>query len=163
VDPALLVAEITETALLDLNQGVHSGFARLSATGIGIALDDFGTGYSSLTHLRGLPVDVLKIDRSFVQRVTEDARDLAIIRSLVSLAGVLGLRTIAEGVEREDQKSILRELGCEAAQGFGFSLPCDAAACEALLAAGRVDSAWSRADAVHARSACSRGSESVCG
>ena len=88
-----------------------------------IAVDDFGTGFSSLGQLRSFPVDMIKVDRSFVQGVEHDAKDAAITANLVSLAHALGLLAVAEGIESDGQLTSLRELGCDLAQGFLFARP----------------------------------------
>lgn len=118
--PSQLVLEITEHALVeDVDAAVHT-MSRLRAAGVRMALDDFGTGYSGLSHLRTLPVDALKIDRSFIAAVDEpDAR--AIISSVLSLASSIGLPAVAEGVETSDQRRSLLALGCQIAQGYLFS------------------------------------------
>ena len=130
----MLAAEITETALLELNSGTVTTFSRLARTGVRLALDDFGTGYSSLSHLRHLPLDTLTIDRTFVSRMVEDATDRAIVGSVLMLARSLGLRVVAEGIESAEQRDVLRELGCDRGQGFLFGRAVDADAAEALLA-----------------------------
>jgi EAL domain-containing protein (putative c-di-GMP-specific phosphodiesterase class I) len=89
--------------------------------GVGIALDDFGTGYSSLSYLLRLPVDTLKIDRSFIQRVDREPADAALVGAIVSMAKIRGLRVVAEGVESSEHLAVLRELGCDEVQGFLFS------------------------------------------
>ena len=91
--------------------------------GLGISIDDFGTGYSSLAYLRELPVDELKIDRSFVTNVDLDAHNEVIVRSTINLAHSLGLEVIAEGIEREAERAILASLGCDLAQGYLMSRP----------------------------------------
>ena len=96
---------------------------RLSRMGVRLALDDFGTGYSSLAYLKRLPVDDLKIDRSFVAHMGADADDAAIVRSTVELARSLRLGTVAEGVETAEALTTLRAFGCESVQGFLFSMP----------------------------------------
>jgi diguanylate cyclase (GGDEF)-like protein/PAS domain S-box-containing protein len=124
--PRLLGLEVTETAIVV--DGIAGDRARaelqeLHGMGVRIAIDDFGTGFSSLGHLRRFPVDVLKVDRSFVQGVEHDAKDAAITANLTSLAHALGLVAIAEGVESDGQMESVRELGCDVAQGFLFAQP----------------------------------------
>jgi EAL domain-containing protein (putative c-di-GMP-specific phosphodiesterase class I) len=96
---------------------------QLRLLGVGLVLDDFGTGYSSLTFLRGLPVDKIKIDRSFVENMATSKSDGVIVASLIDLAHNLGLQVIAEGVENEATARELARLGCDAAQGFHLSMP----------------------------------------
>lgn len=123
IDPATIVFEITENSFVG-GAGTGTGVEvldRLRARGFRIAIDDFATGYSSLAYLKTLPVDRIKIDRSFVIDVDRDRRDRAIVESVISLARALGLDVIAEGVEREAQAATLVELGCTAAQGFLFA------------------------------------------
>ena len=98
-------------------------------------MDDFGTGYSSLSYLHKLPLDALKVDRSFVSQIESDAEKLEIVRTIITLAHNLGLEVIAEGIETREQMFILRELGCELGQGYLFSRPLDAAAATDLLIA----------------------------
>ena len=107
---------------------------RIRKLGVRIALDDFGTGYSSLNYLRMLPIDTLKIDQSFVQDVMTDPGSRSIIRFLVQLSRELGLRTVAEGVETEEQLAFLKEAGCDEIQGFLVSPPISGDDFEALLA-----------------------------
>jgi EAL domain-containing protein (putative c-di-GMP-specific phosphodiesterase class I) len=107
---------------------------RLSALGVTIAIDDFGTGYSSLNYLKRLPVDVLKIDRSFVQNLAASEHDAVIVRSTIDLGHNLGLRVVAEGVESQEIWDGLAALGCDTAQGFFISHPIDAAALSDWLA-----------------------------
>ncbi|MGH8869786.1 MAG: EAL domain-containing response regulator [Actinomycetes bacterium] len=123
VDPSRLCLEITETALLEDVAATVTGLERLRAHGVLIAVDDFGTGYSSLTLLRRLPVDMLKVDRSFVDGMSHDPEDAAIVSAVLGLARSLNLRTVAEGVENSDQLDALRHLGCDLAQGYLFSRP----------------------------------------
>ena len=123
VEARRLDLEITESALMSGDPNVTAGLERLRTLGAGISLDDFGTGYSSLSHLRRLPIDVLKIDRAFVNQVETDADDAALLGAIVSMAKVMRLRTVAEGVETEGQLKLLRELGCDEIQGNLMSPP----------------------------------------
>jgi EAL domain-containing protein (putative c-di-GMP-specific phosphodiesterase class I) len=95
----------------------------LRALGVKVALDDFGTGYSSLAYLRDLPIDTLKIDRSFLGSGARHLQHLALVRAIVELAGALGLRSVAEGVQNAEQVVLLRELGCDDGQGDHFAPP----------------------------------------
>jgi EAL domain-containing protein (putative c-di-GMP-specific phosphodiesterase class I) len=121
INPRHLCLEITETALLADVDGALGALERLTQLGVGVALDDFGTGYSSLSYLRRLPVNVLKIDRSFVARLGEDAKDLAVVAGMIDLAHALNLLVVAEGVETAVQLAELDRLGCDAAQGWFFA------------------------------------------
>jgi diguanylate cyclase (GGDEF)-like protein/PAS domain S-box-containing protein len=122
-DPALLEFEITESVLLDDDPGVSRVLFALRERGIAIAIDDFGTGYSSLSYLKRFPVDILKIDQTFVQGLPVDMDDLAIVRAIVAMARSLRLRTVAEGVEQDEQVRFLRGEGCEEVQGFLYGAP----------------------------------------
>ncbi|MFP5394463.1 MAG: EAL domain-containing protein, partial [Gammaproteobacteria bacterium] len=115
--------EITETALVTDAATVGSRLAELRAMGVRIALDDFGTGYSSLSWLRTFPVDVLKIDRSFVQLLGGSGQDAAIVSGLVQLAHSLDLEVVAEGVELAEQRDRLRAERCDLAQGYLLARP----------------------------------------
>jgi diguanylate cyclase (GGDEF)-like protein len=117
-----LVLELTEGALLH-SAGVADRLAELAEQGVRIALDDFGTGYASLTTLRSLPLDAVKIDRSFVARATESRADEAVVAAIVTMAGHLGLRTIAEGVERPEEQLLLARVGAGSVQGFLHARP----------------------------------------
>ncbi|MDB5722544.1 MAG: hypothetical protein JWP15_3162, partial [Alphaproteobacteria bacterium] len=120
----LIQVEITEQALFEEGAGhVARAVKALSQRGIRICLDDFGTGYSSLTHLRDLPADVLKIDRSFVARLDEGDESAAIVQALIDLAAKLGLNLVAEGIETLAQLRWLKERGCPTGQGFLISKP----------------------------------------
>jgi diguanylate cyclase (GGDEF)-like protein/PAS domain S-box-containing protein len=130
---ANLVLEITESTLIENPELVSAVLDELLALGVAIQLDDFGTGYSSLTVLHDFPGDTLKIDRSFVATMIERAESEAIIRSIVGLAHNLGLRTIAEGIERADQREGVSALNCAYGQGYYFSRPLPRAEIEELL------------------------------
>ena len=123
VDPALLTLELTEHVMLDDVVAVSGAMARLKAMGVKLALDDFGTGYSSLTYLRQLPLDILKIDRSFIREIETNPGDRAIVKTILDFAASLELAVVAEGVETEHQLRVLRQLGCRAFQGFLFARP----------------------------------------
>ena len=146
LEPSMLELEVTETALLELADGTLSaGLAGLRARGIVLALDDFGTGHASLVHLKSLPVDRVKIDRSFVADVVFDTASRAIVEALVRLGRGLGKEVVAEGVETEGQHRALVELGCRRGQGHLYGRPMPAAAAVALL--GGRDAASARAGA----------------
>ena len=123
VEPTLLELEITESVLMADPRHVIDVLRRLRATGVNVAIDDFGTGYSSLACLANLPVDTLKIDRSFVSGLLAGKRRAAIVQSTVDLAHVLALRVVAEGVEDEATWHALAEHGCDAAQGYYIARP----------------------------------------
>ena len=123
IPPGLLDLEITETAALYDLQHVAVVLERLRALKVSVTLDDFGTGYSSLTYLRSLPLDALKIDRSFVNDMLSDPGDMAIVHGVASLAHAFGYTVIAEGVETEEQCSTLQNMGCHFAQGYYFARP----------------------------------------
>ncbi len=133
IAPACLGLEITEgTVMGDPNKAV-AALRKLKDIGVSISLDDFGTGYSSLSYLKRFPIDVLKIDKSFVDDVTTSANDAAIALSVISLAHNLNMRVIAEGVETRDQVRFLTERGCDEMQGYYFSPPLNGPAFTALL------------------------------
>jgi CheY-like chemotaxis protein len=118
-----LVLEVTESVLLaDLDGALHR-LEALRALGVQLALDDFGTGYSSLAYLQRLPVDVLKVDRSFTAEVLTDPKRAAVVRAVVGLAGTLGLRVVAEGIETAEQWAALRAMDCAYGQGYYFARP----------------------------------------
>jgi EAL domain-containing protein (putative c-di-GMP-specific phosphodiesterase class I) len=121
LDPRSLVLELTESMLADDGKEAVEIMKAIKALGVQIALDDFGTGYSSLAHLKRLPLDELKIDKSFIDTLTTDSRDAAIVSTVVALAHGLGLRATAEGVETKAQLEILSRLKCDEYQGFLFS------------------------------------------
>lgn len=122
-DPRRLKLELTESMLVSNVEDIIDKMLALKARGIGFSLDDFGTGYSSLSYLKRLPLDQLKIDRSFVGDVLTDSNDAAIATTIIALAASLGLRVIAEGVETQGQCDFLADAGCRAYQGYLFSRP----------------------------------------
>jgi EAL domain-containing protein (putative c-di-GMP-specific phosphodiesterase class I) len=121
LDPACLSLEITESVLLEEAEDVTKTLHALKGIGVQIVLDDFGTGYSSLAYLTRLPIDTLKVDRSFINGLGTERRGSAVTEAIVSMARALSLEVIAEGVESETQVTELRRLGCELAQGYYFS------------------------------------------
>jgi EAL domain-containing protein (putative c-di-GMP-specific phosphodiesterase class I) len=133
LDPHSLVLEITETAIMAQPDAAITILTKLRRHGVRLALDDFGTGYSSLSYLQRLPVDILKIDRSFVSGVAGGTEDSALARAIVTLGQTLGLEVVAEGVETAEQLAALRELGCQLGQGYYFARPLGPAAVDALL------------------------------
>jgi EAL domain-containing protein (putative c-di-GMP-specific phosphodiesterase class I) len=136
--PTALILEITEGVLVASGVVTEQAIGHLSvlrAQGVRVAVDDFGTGYSSLAYLRDLPIDHIKIDKSFMPAPgAPDPAARTIVKAVIDLASGLRLGTIAEGVETLEQVQLLRELGCERAQGFYFSRPVPAAEAAALLA-----------------------------
>ncbi|HVM02361.1 MAG TPA: EAL domain-containing protein, partial [Acidimicrobiales bacterium] len=138
LDPALLCLEITESVLLEEAAASARALDRLKALGVAVGVDDFGTGFSSLTYLKRFPVDVLKIDRSFVAGLGVSREDAAIVAGVVDLAHAFGLTAVAEGVETIDQLDELRAIGCELGQGFLWCQPLPAAEAERWIAAHSV-------------------------
>ena len=128
LDPAQFCAELTETALLSDARRQRSLLTELHEAGLAIAIDDFGAGHSSLGRLRDLPVQVLKVDRSFLARVPEDPNSTAIVSAVLDLGRALGMTTVVEGVEEQAQLDFLRSHGCPLVQGFltGRPVPADA-------------------------------------
>jgi diguanylate cyclase (GGDEF)-like protein/PAS domain S-box-containing protein len=124
LEPENLVIELTESTIMQNTEVNLARFRELKALGVRLAIDDFGTGYSSLSYLHRFPIDILKIDRSFVSRLTETGDGPELARAVVMLGATLGLETIAEGIEQEDQVAELLELGCVAGQGFLFAKSC---------------------------------------
>jgi diguanylate cyclase (GGDEF)-like protein len=133
IPPSALELEITESVLMADPMRAEAIVARLKELGIRISIDDFGTGYSSLAYLRRLPVDSLKIDRTFVETLGDDSPDEVIVRSTIDLAHNLGLTVVAEGIETAAMWSRLRALGCDEGQGYHISRPLDAPAASAFL------------------------------
>jgi diguanylate cyclase (GGDEF)-like protein/PAS domain S-box-containing protein len=133
LDPSDLTLEITESALAHGHDEARAGVRALQELGVRLALDDFGSGYSSLSLLQELPVDILKVDRSFVEGIETTGRRTALLRAIVEIARALGLIVVAEGVENARQAAALRRLGCPLAQGFYFARPLPEAEIDALL------------------------------
>jgi len=121
--PERLEVEITETALLQNTETARATLNRLRDLGVTIAMDDFGTGYSSLSYLSSFPIDKIKIDRSFIQRLDEDQNTAEIVNAIVGLGQSLDVKITAEGVETHEQARYLRRIGCDQAQGFLFGRP----------------------------------------
>jgi diguanylate cyclase (GGDEF)-like protein len=133
LDPSALTIEITETTLMRNIEEAARRLTEVKALGVRIAIDDFGTGYSSLAHLQRFPVDALKIDRSFISGLKHNQEGETLIRTLVQLGKSLSLETFAEGIEQQQELSLLREQDCDSGQGFLFARPLDVAATEAFL------------------------------
>jgi diguanylate cyclase len=133
IPPRSLQLEITEELLMADRERARSILTRLRDSGVQISIDDFGTGYSSLSYLRDLPIDELKLDRSFVFPMVDDARAAALVASTIGLAHSLGLRIVAEGVETAVAYAELARLGCDQAQGYFMSRPVPAAELEYWL------------------------------
>ncbi|MGB0465913.1 MAG: putative bifunctional diguanylate cyclase/phosphodiesterase [Pontibacterium sp.] len=123
IDPHRIEFEVTETLLMHALEDLAEVLEKLRAEGIQISIDDFGTGYSSLSRLRELPIDMLKIDKSFVQGIARESSDEAIVRAIISMANSLQLKVIAEGIETRGQLDFLRDEGCELIQGFLYGEP----------------------------------------
>ncbi|MBW4053821.1 MAG: EAL domain-containing protein [Proteobacteria bacterium] len=136
LEPHYLELELTESALMGDGSDTVCKLLRLKDLGIGISVDDFGTGYSSLSYLKHLPIDTIKIDRSFVRDIVNDPDDAAIVDAIVAMAHALKLNVIAEGVETREQLEFLRQRKCQQAQGYYFARPLDPQQFEAFIAQG---------------------------
>jgi EAL domain-containing protein (putative c-di-GMP-specific phosphodiesterase class I) len=123
LQPTALTVEITEDLFLDSTERTRRVLEQLRDNGIRIAIDDFGSGYSALSYLRDLPIDEVKLDRSFISSILVDARAAAVVRAIVDLAHVLGLTVVVEGVEDDKTATLVRELGCDIGQGYFYGLP----------------------------------------
>jgi EAL domain-containing protein (putative c-di-GMP-specific phosphodiesterase class I) len=138
IDPSLIEFELTESVLMKDPELAARTMRGLKRCGVKLSVDDFGTGYSSLAYLKRFPIDTLKIDRAFVNDVTTDSEDAAIVLSIIGLARGLNLRVIAEGVESEGQAQFLRTHGCHEMQGYYAARPAAAEEVAVLLRAGRL-------------------------
>ena len=134
IEPSTLWLELTESTLLEDTAYVERTLGALQRLGVCLVLDDFGVGFSSLGYLKRLPLSIVKLDRSFVENVTDSPNDAAIVRAVSDMAETIGIGVVAEGVENADQVRVARELGCGYAQGFHFSEPVPASYAERLLA-----------------------------
>jgi len=134
LEPSALELEITETAVMDQSEPGMRALADLRALGVRLVLDDFGTGYSSLAYLRNMPLDTIKVDRSFVTELDDVDPNVAIVQAVLSLAHGLGINVVAEGIETAEQAARLRELGCDLGQGYNWSRPLSAVDAAALMA-----------------------------
>ncbi|MCR9123374.1 MAG: EAL domain-containing protein [Phyllobacteriaceae bacterium] len=140
LQPHNFIVEVTETTIINHAAPVVTDQLRhLREAGVSIALDDFGTGYSSLTHLKSLPFNILKIDKSFIKDMSRSAADLSIVRSLIHLGRDLGYTTVAEGIEFEAEAELLRGIGCERGQGFLFHKPMPKSDIDALIGTNTAD------------------------
>jgi diguanylate cyclase (GGDEF)-like protein/PAS domain S-box-containing protein len=131
IDPAFLKLEITESVVMDNIDSAAAMLSQLRALGVRLSIDDFGTGYSSLTYLHQFPIDTLKIDRSFINRM--DKENVEIVRTILMLAENLGMDAVAEGVETQEQMTLLRNLSCQSGQGYFFSKPLGVADAETMI------------------------------
>ncbi len=134
LSPSALKLEITESVLIENTESVAAKLTQLQVMGIQISMDDFGTGYSSLSYLHSLPIDTLKIDRSFISNMATDSTKIELIRTIIALAWNLGLNVVAEGIETPQQMELLKMLKCEYGQGYLFSKPLDSKMTQALIA-----------------------------
>lgn len=136
-EPGALLLEVTETALIEHDRRAAASLHALAHLGLSITLDDFGTGYASFSHLRSLPIDIVKIDREFIAGLGVEDDATAIVAAIIGLAGGLGLEVVAEGVETSAQRDLLRELGCTSGQGYLWARPLPAEQVVGWSAAGR--------------------------
>ena len=136
LDPACLTLEITESVMLADAEGLSETLEALKAIGVRLVLDDFGTGYSSLAYLTRLPLDALKVDRSFIDGLGTEPRDTAITEAIVAMSHALSLQVVGEGAETALQVAELERLGCDLVQGFHFSRPVPAAEITRMLEGG---------------------------
>jgi diguanylate cyclase (GGDEF)-like protein/PAS domain S-box-containing protein len=135
--PSALLLELTESLLLGGNERIRADLNELKEIGVRLAIDDFGTGYSSLSYLLELPIDVLKIDKTFVTGISSSRRRHALVEGIVRLARTLEVEVVAEGIETEDERELLAGMGCHFGQGYLLSVPVDSGAAAAMLRRGR--------------------------
>jgi EAL domain-containing protein (putative c-di-GMP-specific phosphodiesterase class I) len=135
--PSALMLELTESVLLRRDERIHADLMELRAIGVKLAIDDFGTGYSSLSYLRELPMNVLKIDKSFVDGIGISEQRLALVEGIIRIARTLDLNVIAEGIETEIQRDLLVSMGCQFGQGYLLAMPVEADHAETLVRIGR--------------------------
>ena len=133
IDGQALCVEITENLLLEARDNITNRLLDFHDAGIQISIDDFGTGYSSLSYLRQFEIDYLKIDRSFIRNLQQDQNDHALCEAIIAMAHKLDIEVIAEGVENAEQEKLLKDFGCDYAQGFYYSRPVSAREFEALI------------------------------
>jgi len=136
LEPGTLMLELTESVLLRRDERMHADLAELKAIGVRLAIDDFGTGYSSLSYLRELPIDVLKMDKSFVDGIAVSEQRLALAEGIVQIARTLRLEVIAEGIESEIQRDLLTSMGCQFGQGYLLAMPMPSGQAETLARIG---------------------------
>ena len=136
LDSQSLMLELTETALLRRDEQLHADLGQLKSIGVKLAIDDFGTGYSSLSYLRDLPIDVVKMDRSFVEGIAESDQRLALAEGIVQIARTLSLEVVAEGIETEVQRDLLSSMGCHYGQGYLLAMPMPATQAVELVRTG---------------------------
>ncbi len=123
INPSLIGIEVTETSVMENRAHAIKTLLAIKEMGINVALDDFGTGYSSLNYLKSLPIDLVKVDRSFIFNITKDKKNAAIMQAIIAMSHTLGLNVLVEGVENHEQNNFIKELGCDYVQGFLFSKP----------------------------------------
>jgi EAL domain-containing protein (putative c-di-GMP-specific phosphodiesterase class I) len=123
MEPKLLELEITESMVMHNPARMISILAKIKSMGVRLAIDDFGTGYSSLAQIKHFPIDTLKVDRSFIRNIPQDAEDKAITEAIIAMGKTLSLTVVAEGVETQEQLNFLREHSCDEMQGYHFSKP----------------------------------------
>ena len=137
IEPSSLTLEVTESAMMKNIELSVLRLRELRGLGVRIAIDDFGAGYSSLGYIRQFPVDILKVDKSFIDRIDEGEEELALAAAIIDMAKVLNLRPVAEGVERIEQLERLVQLGCGSAQGYYFAKPASQADVESHISVER--------------------------